>query len=471
MTNPEPFLAELRALLGPRGLATDDETLGPQLSDWRKVFIGKAMALALPASTEEVAAIVSLAGRYRVPIVPQGGNTGLVGGATPDTGGDALMVNLRRMNRIRSIDPLNHTITAEAGCILADIQRAADNIGQFFPLSLGAEGSCQIGGNLATNAGGINVLRYGNARDLTLGLEVVLPDGPILSDLKGLRKDNTGYDLKQLFIGSEGTLGIITAAVLKLYPKLLKRVTAFAALRDLDASIDLFNRCRAASGDQLVSFELIPLSGIELAIQYVTGTVNPIPEAHDYFVLIEAATSATDVDFEGIMERALGEALSDGLILDAVIAETEARRAELWRLREAIVEGQRLRGGSVKHDVAVKVADVPAFIAEASRALRVHEPLIGIVPFGHLGDGNIHFNLIPPPGADNAAFQVRAPEFNRLVHDVVARFGGSVSAEHGIGQLRRGELATYKSPVAIELMRRIKRILDPDNLMNPGKVL
>lgn len=471
MTQHDAFRKELSGILGPKGFTTHDDALNPQLTDWRGVYSGKALGLALPATVDEVAEIVRHAATHAVPIVPQGGNTGLVGGGIPDGSGGALLVNLRRLNKVRSVDPLNHTITVEAGCILADIQRAADAIDQFFPLSLGAEGSCQIGGNLATNAGGINVLRYGNTRDLTLGLEVVLPDGQILSDLKGLRKDNTGYDLKQIFIGSEGTLGIITAAVLKLYPKLIKRVTAFAALRDLDAAIDLLNRCRAASADQLVSFELIPASGVALALQYVPGTVNPIPEPHENFVLIEAATSAGDVDLEGVMERALGEALSEGLILDAVIAETEGRRAELWRLREAIVEGQRLRGGSVKHDIAVKVADVPAFIREASDALRARDPAIGVVAFGHLGDGNIHFNLTPPPGADNAAFQARTPEFNRLVHDLVAKFGGSVSAEHGIGQLRRGELATYKSPVAIDLMRRIKRVLDPANLMNPGKIL
>ena len=471
MTDRDAFLAELKELLGPKGVATDADALDPLLTDWRGVFTGRALALARPASTAEVAATVKLAARHRVPIVPQGGNTGLVGGGTPDGSGAALLVNLRRMNRVRGVDPLNHAITVEAGCILASIQQAADAVDQFFPLSLGAEGSCQIGGNLATNAGGINVLRYGNTRDLTLGLEVVLPDGQVLSDLKGLRKDNTGYDLKQLFIGSEGTLGIITAAVLKLHPKLRKRVTAFAALRDLEASIELLNRCRAASADQLVSFELIPLSGIDLALRFVPGVSNPIAGPHDYFVLIEAATSAAEVDLENAVERALGEAMADGLILDAVIAETEARRADLWRLREAIVEGQRLRGGSVKHDIAVKVADVPSFIRTASHALNALDPMIGIVPFGHLGDGNIHFNLTPPPAWDNAAFQARTPELNRLVHDIVAIFDGSVSAEHGIGQLRRDELATYKSPTAIDLMRRIKRILDPDNLMNPGKLL
>ncbi|MBL8708493.1 MAG: FAD-binding oxidoreductase [Rhodospirillaceae bacterium] len=464
------FRRDAAALLGEQGFLTDAETLAPSLRDWRGIYQGRACGLALPASTEDAAALVKLCVHHGIALVPQGGNTGLSGAATPDDSGRSVVVSLRRMNRIRSLDLGNDSITVEAGCILADIQAAAAAAERFFPLSLGAEGSCQIGGNLSTNAGGINVLKYGNARDLALGLEVVLPDGSVLDDLAPLRKDNTGYDLKHLFIGAEGTLGLITAASLKLYPALKGRATALVALGDLSQAPKLLARCRGATADQIVSFELLPRFGIDLAATHFEIRC-PLDQATAWYLLIEAATPAADFDVSLALERALGEAMEAGELADGVMAESDAQRANLWRLREGMVEAQPREGASIKHDISVPVAEVPAFVTAALATLTAADSGLRPLVFGHIGDGNLHFNILQPHSADPRAFQARTDAINRLVHDLVAAHGGSISAEHGIGQLRKGELQRLKSPAALALMRQVKAAIDPGNLFNPGKVI
>jgi FAD/FMN-containing dehydrogenase len=402
--------------------------------------------------------------------VPQGGNTGLVGGGVPPEDGENIVLTLGRMNRIRAIDPVNFTMTVDAGCVLAKLHQAAADADRLFPLSLGAEGSCQIGGNLSTNAGGIAVLRYGNTRELALGLEVVLPDGQIWDGLRGLRKDNTGYDLKQLFIGGEGTLGIITAATLKLFPKPREIETAFLGLSRVEDVMTLFARGRAATADQLTAFELIPRTALDLALVHMPGTIDPLAKPHPWYVLLEMASSETESGLRALLERLLETALDEGLVADGVIAESGQQAKQLWHIREAIVEAQ-LYSGSIKHDVSVPVSRVADFIIRATA--RVTERLPGIRPmaFGHVGDGNIHFNLTQPEGADTAAYLARWQEFNDIVHGVVRELHGSISAEHGVGRLKRDEIIHYKSPIEIELMRRVKRALDPDNIMNPGKLV
>jgi FAD/FMN-containing dehydrogenase len=458
------------SLLGPKGFLTAQADLEAALTDWRGLYHGHACGLALPDSSRACADLVKLTARHGIPVVPQGGNTGLSGAATPDNSGDAVIIGLRRMNKIRALDSVNDTIIVEAGCILADIQAAAAAADRLFPLSLTAEGSCQIGGNLATNAGGMNVLKFGNARALALGLEVVLPDGQMLDGLTTLHKDNTGYDLKQLFIGSEGTLGLITAASLKLFPAFKSRATALVALSALDIAPTLLARCRAATADQLISFELLPRVGLDLARQHFDAR-NPLDQAADWSLLIEAATPAADFNVSLALERALGEALEAGEIVDGLMAESEAQRSELWSLREGIVNAQPREGASIKHDIAVPVASVPAFVAEASKALSAAYPIARLLCFGHLGDGNLHFNLLQPAVGNPAEFLGQTADINRLIHDLVAAYRGSISAEHGIGQLRRDELQRLKSPVALDLMRRMKAAIDPEGRFNPGKVL
>jgi len=467
----DPLIAGLQAIVGPRYCLTEPEAQAPFVTDWRGLYHGKARAVALPGSTAEVQAIVRLARQHRAPVVPQGGNTGLAGGATPDGSGKAILLSLKRLNHVRAIDPLNNSMVAEAGCILANLQQAASETDRLFPLSLSAEGTCQIGGNLATNAGGLNVLRFGSARDLCLGLEVVLPDGELVSNLSALRKDNTGYDLRHLFTGSEGTLGIITAAALKLFPKPVARATAMVALSALEIAPVLLARCRAGLADQLISFELLPRFGIELAQKFSPGLAWPLESLADWSMLIEANTSSTAFDLRAAMEQCLGAALEAGEITDAAVASSEAQSLAMWRQREALLEGQIKIGAGIKHDVSVPVAQVPAFIKTGIAAVVDAWPQARMLAFGHIGDGNIHFNLIQFEGEDKERFIARTEAVNTVVHDVVQRFGGSISAEHGIGQLRRSELRHRKPAAELDLMRRIKRLIDPDDLMNPGKLV
>ncbi len=470
MKRIDAALAEIKRVVGPTGFLDDPALLEPYLIEERGLYRGATRAVIRPASTAEVAEVVRICAGHRLALVPQGGNTGLVGGGVPPEDGQNIVLALSRRNRIRAIDPVNFTMTVEAGCILSDLQKAAQESDRLFPLSMGAEGSCQIGGNLSTNAGGIAVLRYGNARDLCLGLEVVLAGGEIWDGLKGLRKDNTGYDLKQLFIGGEGTLGIITAACLKLFPKPRAIGTAFLGLSRVEDVMALFAEARAATADQLVAFELIPRAGIDLAIAHVAGTVDPLASPYPWYVLLEVSSSEEGGGLSALLERFLESALATGLVADGVIAASRAQRRDLWFIREAILEGQKY-SGSIKHDVSVPVSRVAEFIIRATRAVEERLPGIRPIPFGHVGDGNIHLNLTQPEGYDRAAYLARWQEFNDIVHGLVRELQGSISAEHGVGRLKREEITRYKSPIEIELMRRLKRALDPDNILNPGKVV
>ncbi len=461
----------LTGIVGANGLLTEPADMAPYLVDERERYRGAAPAVVRPSTVEEVARVVALCAAEKIPIVPQGGNTGLCGAATPDASGRELVLSLTRLNRVREVDPLNYTITVEAGVILADVQKAAAEADRLFPLSLGGEGTARIGGNLSTNAGGTGVLRYGNARDLALGLEVVLPDGRVWDGLSALRKDNTGYDLKHLFIGAEGTLGIITAAVLKLFPRPQALETALVAIDDPAASVQLLARARAATGDRVTAFELILRLPFELVLAEISGTRDPFDDRHPCYVLFELSSGAARDDVRGLMESVLAEAMEDGLVRDAVIAGSGAQAADFWKIRETIPEAQKLDGASIKHDISVPVSRIPAFMAEAAAEAEAAVDGVRVCAFGHVGDGNLHYNMNQPVGADPAAFLECEGQLNAIVHDAASRHGGSISAEHGIGQLKREALLRYKPGVAIDLMRRIKQALDPDNLMNPGKVL
>jgi D-lactate dehydrogenase (cytochrome) len=466
----DQILDRLRQIVGPQGYLTDPADIAPHLVEGRKLFHGKTALVLRPGSTQEVAEIVKACAEAGLPIVPQGGNTGLVGGGVPSEDGHNVVLATARLNRIREVDAANFTMTVEAGCILAAIQEEALRHDRLFPLALAAEGSCQIGGNISTNAGGIQVLRYGNTRELVLGLEAVLPDGQIWNGLRGLRKDNTGYDLKQLFIGAEGTLGIVTAAKLKLFPAPHDSATAFVALPDVEAAMNLFARARSATGDQLTAFELMPRIGVEMMVRHMGG-VDPLTEAYPFYALIELTSSNADAGLGATMEALLAKALEDELVPDGAIAASGAQAKAFWHLREGLSEVQGFEGGSIKHDVSVPVSAVAPFMREATAACLARLPGIRPVPFGHAGDGNIHFNLTQPVGADKQAYLERWGEFNELVHGIVARYGGSISAEHGIGLLKRDVLPHYKSALELELMARIKRAFDPQDLMNPGKLL
>jgi FAD/FMN-containing dehydrogenase len=424
-----------------------------------------------PDSTAQVAEILKACNEARVGVVPIGGNTSYCGGATPSEDGSQIALSMARMRRVRAVDPHNYTMIAEAGCVLADVQAAAAAADRLFPLSLGSEGSCQLGGNLSTNAGGTAVLRYGMMRDLVLGLEVVLPDGRVLDALKSLRKDNTGYDLRDLFIGAEGTLGIITAAAIKLFSRPATIVTAFAAVPSPQAAVALLSRLRAASGDLVSTFELIPRIGIDLVTQHIPQTSDPFEERCEWYVLIEIGGGRHASGLRDAMESELAAALEANEIVNAVFAQSDAQRDALWRLRETIPEAQRLDGASIKHDVSVTTSELPRFIVEGSQAILELAPRGRIVAYGHLGDGNLHFNVSQPHDQAPEEFLALAPRIQRAVHDLVARYGGSFSAEHGIGRFKRDELARYKDPVALEVMRSIKQSLDPNGIMNPGKVL
>ncbi|MFQ5764981.1 MAG: FAD-binding oxidoreductase [Rhodospirillales bacterium] len=471
MDVPEKLLESIREAVGDKGWTTDAGALAPHLVELRGLWRGECAMAVSPANTDEVAAVVRLCHDAGVPVVPQGGNTGLVGGGVPQGG---ILLSLRRLNRIREVDPVNATLTCEAGCVLADIQRAADDAGLLFPLSLGAEGSCQIGGNLSTNAGGVQVLRYGTARDLVLGLEVVLADGRVWDGLRALRKDNTGYDLKQLFIGAEGTLGVITAAVLKLFPKPGRRETALAAVPEAEAALGLFQRLQGEAADALTAFEFMDRQSVELAVAHVQGVADPFDGPHPGYALIELSGAGGGTAAEELretIERILAKAFEDGVCADAVIAASGGQAEALWRLRDAVPEAQRAAGASIKHDVAVPVSRVPEFLERARPLVEDAVPGARIVAFGHLGDGNLHYNLSQPEAADADAFLAGWERVNRLVHDLVDGMGGSFSAEHGIGLLKRAELERYKAGPALDLMRALKAAFDPKGIMNPGKVL
>lgn len=469
------LLSPLVDIVGPRNALTDPADMAPYLREWRDLYQGETPLVLRPGTREEVSAILAHADRTGLKIVPQGGNTGLVGGQIPNDSAREIVLSLGRLNRIREVDAQGYTMTVEAGCTLQAIHDAADEVERLFPLTLGSQGSCQIGGNIATNAGGTAVLAYGNTRDLVLGLEVVLPDGRVVEGLRGLRKDNTGYDLKQLFIGSEGTLGVITAAILKLYPRPRAQDVAFVGLASPGDALELFTRARARAGAMLTGFELMPRVGLEFSVRHLTGARDPLQAPSPWYVLMELSSGTEGEDGENptrtLMETILGEAYEAGLVEDAALAESVAQAAAFWHLRHGMSEVQREEGGSIKHDVSVPVASVPAFLSEAIAAVEKMVPDCRPVPFGHMGDGNIHFNVSQPVGADKAAFLARWDEMNELVHGIVLKFGGSISAEHGIGRLKRDLLGEVKSPVEMDLMRRIKAAFDPNNTLNPGRVL
>lgn len=460
-------LDELKQITGDDGWTDDADRLVPHLTEWRGSWTGKTPLMLMPASTEEVSRIVRECARQRIGIVPQGGNTGLCGGAVPDASGTQVLLSLGRMKRIRSLSPENFSMIAEAGCVLADVQRAAAEVKRLFPLSLAAEGSCQIGGNLATNAGGINVLRYGTAREQVLGMEVVLPDGSIVDALRELRKDTAGYDVKQLFIGSEGTLGIITAAALRLYPALPGRCTAMLAVNSPQQAVALLAYLREGGLEQLQAFELLSRFAIELVAKHVTGSPPPLQASADWYVLLDDAADP----LQDTTERLLMSALEAGLADDAVIAKSDSERDRFWRIRHAVSEAQKRAGASLKHDISVPVNMVGQFIEAATLAVTAHCDGARVVAFGHVGDGNIHFNVSQPEKWDAQRFLDFRAAIAALVHDIAIGLGGSFSAEHGVGVLKTGDLQRYRGGAELALMRTLKRALDPLNIMNPGKVL
>ncbi len=464
-------IAALKAILGPGGWLEEAGDRAPFEVDFRKICCGTTPLVALPESTARVAELLGFCARERIPVVPQGGNTSYCGGATPRPAGNEIVLSLRRMRKIRVLDALNDSLTAEAGCVLADLQAAAESVNRLLPMSLGSEGSATLGGIVSTNAGGTAVLRYGMMRSLVLGLEVVLPDGRVLQQLSALRKDNTGYDLKQLFIGAEGTLGVVTAASLKLFPRPAAEATALVALASPAAALALLARLREALGDAVTSFELMPRIALDFVCRHVPGARDPFEATHAWYALAEASLAAGDAGFAGRFEAALAGAIEDGAAEDAVVAADSTQREALWKLRETIPEAQGREGASLKHDISIEPAKLPAFVEEGRALLERLAPGARLVAYGHLGDGNLHYNLSEPAGGDGGRLAAQAETVRRAVHDLVARHGGSISAEHGIGQLKVGELERYEDPAALDLMRRIKRAIDPHGIMNPGKVL
>lgn len=461
-----PGLSEqLAGIVGAANVLTDPADMAAFVTDWRGRFQGAAQCVVRPGNTAEVAAVVRACRAKGSPIVPQGGNTGLCGGATPDSAGRAVVLVLSRLNRVLAVDPLNNTITVEAGCTLAAVQAAAQAADRLFPLALASAGSCQVGGNLSTNAGGVQVLRYGNSRELTLGLQVVLPSGEVWDGRRGLRKDNTGYDLKHLFIGAEGTLGIITAAVLKLFPLPRSQVTGWLNVASPDAAVRLLNHAKTVFDAQLTAFELVSEAALGLVLKNFPASRRPTGIS-PWYVLAEFSDAPL-----AIVENWLAAQLAAGLAADAVLAQSGAQAQDLWALRENISQAQKIEGVSIKHDIALPLSSLSTFLQQADRALEAAYPGIRIVAFGHVGDGNLHYNLSQPVASANLLFLAQQPAVNQIVHDLVHALQGSISAEHGIGQLKREELLRYKDPVEIGLMRCLKQALDPQGLMNPGKIL
>ena len=468
----DPKLVEqFIAIVGAKNALVDDDLIAPYLIEQRGLYHGRSQLVLRPSSTLEVSEILKLAYETATPIVPQGGNTGLVGAQQPDESAKSVIVSLERLNRIRSIDVQGNLALVEAGVILQNLQEAADKAGRFFPLSLGSEGSCQIGGNLSSNAGGTGVLAYGNSRELCLGLEVVLPDGRILDDLRFVKKDNSGYDLKDLFVGAEGTLGIITAAVMKLFPKPNGKSVAYAGMVSPSKALELLSLAQKKAGAMLTGFELIAGIGMQMTLDYAPSMRAPLNGNHNWYVLLDISSSHSDAEANNIMEEILGAAVEHGIIEDATIAQSLTQQNQFWRLREDMSPAQKLQGGSIKHDISVPIASIPDFISEAGEIVQSIAPGARIVCFGHMGDGNLHYNVSQPIGADKQTYLSLWSEMNHRIHTLVMRYHGSFSAEHGIGQLKRNELVSFKSPVALSLMRAIKQSFDPKNIMNPGKML
>ncbi|MFV0279298.1 MAG: FAD-binding oxidoreductase [Rhodoblastus sp.] len=466
----DAILARIADIVGAANVIVDSFALEPYLVEERGLYRGKARAAVRPKSVEEVSRLLALCNGLGIGVVPQGGNTGLVGGQVPSQSGEEIVLSLRRLDKIREIDATANTLILDAGVTLQNAQAAADAVDRLFPLSLPSEGSCTIGGNLSTNAGGVAAIAYGVARDLVMGLEVVLADGRIMSDLSKVKKNNTGYDLKNLFVGAEGTLGVITGAVLKLFPKPRARATGFVGLASPGDALGLLDIALSRAGPDVKSFEIVPRIGIDFVLRHGADTRDPLSRKHAWYVLIELA-SQTDATLETTLESLLGDAIERGLVEDAAIAASLDQRKDFWRLRELLSEVQKHEGGSIKHDVSVPVSAVPAFLADVERDVTAAAPGARMVAFGHLGDGNIHCNVSQPPGADKQAFLDRWHEINEIVHGLVGKYHGSISAEHGIGVMKREELPHVKNPVAMDLMRALKKTLDPNGILNPGKVL
>lgn len=465
-----PFLRKLHAIVGDAGLIQDEQQKQDCDIDWLKKWSGASSAVVRPANTAEVAAVMRLCHESRTPVVTQGGNTGMSGGATPDESGAQLILSTTRLRQIRDIDPLNNTMTVEAGVLLANVQHAADEVNRYFPLSLGSEGSCTIGGNLATNAGGIAVLRYGNTRDLVLGVEVVLPTGQVWNGLRALRKDNTGYSLRDLFIGSEGTLGVVTAAVVKLYPKPTTRLSAWLGCESMAELLEVLARMRNDCGDRLVAFEMLTEESLRLVLAHVADVRRPLEDTHRFHALVELADTR-DGELGFLLESTLEKAIADGLVRDAVIGTSLAQRSAFWKIREGISQAQVRAGKTIKHDIALPISRLPTFVDDAMVAVHKVKADARVINFGHMGDGNLHFNVLLPLETSEAAFNALVHRMNRVVHDLVIEAGGSISAEHGVGQLRRDELRHYKSETEFGLMMLIKQSIDPNQIMNPGKLL
>jgi len=465
------FLQRLRAAIDPRSVIDAPADIEPYLVDCRHLYHGQAALVLRPGDVAEVSTILALCNDAGIGVVPHGGNTGYCGGSVPDESGNQLVLSLARLHKVRAVEPLSYSITVEAGCVLANVQYAALAAERYFPLSLGSEGSCQIGGVLSTNAGGTSVLRYGMARDLTLGLEVVLADGRVLDLLRGLRKDNTGYDLKSLFIGAEGTLGVITAATLKLFPQVAGHATAYIAIPSLEAAVQLLAILRAASADRLTACEIMCRNALVLVVKHIPGARDTFDHPHPWYLLVELRSGLAGEDLDGLLEGALDAAMERGLVEDAIVARSGAQRVALWRLRESIPEAMAAEGAQIKHDVSVPIAAIPAFAADAADWILAQIPGTQVVPFGHIGDGNLHFNVSQPLNVDAGNFLRRSAEIERGVHDIAHRYGGSFSAEHGIGKYKIQELSRYRTSTELDIMRTLKRALDPRGIMNPGKVL
>ncbi|AWB33888.1 FAD-binding oxidoreductase [Orrella marina] len=468
--NHQSLVGQFAHIVGPDGIISDKTEHDAYVRDWLGKWTGLTPVVVRPRSTTEVSAVLRLCHQTHTPVVTQGGNTGMSGAATPDTSNSQVVLSLTRMKRIRDVDPINNTMTVDAGVTLAQVQQVATDADRLFPLSLGAQGSCTIGGNVATNAGGSGVLRYGNTRDLVLGLEVVLPDGRVWNGLRALRKDNTGYDLKHLFIGSEGTLGVVTAAVLKMYPAVRNRQTAWIGFERLADVVDALRGLQDICGDSLTAFEMMTQASLDLVLGHFNSARSPLQSPVAFHVLAEVShTSATAATTP--FEDALQALIERGLAVDVALASSTAQAVEMWGLREGISPAQVAAGHAIKHDIALPISSIPQFVQEADSICADVRPEFTVINFGHIGDGNLHYNVLAPASLGEKSYKQAVEQLNRLIHDLVAQYGGSISAEHGVGQLRRDELKRYKSSVEMDLMMTIKRSLDPNHLMNPGKLL